>query len=100
MFVIMLVAGLVLITSILLPFFIGRGGVLAASSSINSNEQLAELKQAILNQYLTEESAHKNGDLNKFAWQKRQSFLVNRYIDCARRLDFLSHVSQEDEVSE
>lgn len=81
--------GLILIVAVLSPFFLGAGGLLAPGSQINSADKLRAIKQALLDRYLEDEAAHKRGDLSDAAWRKRQEFLVHRYVDAARRLDFL-----------
>lgn len=81
--------GIVLICVVLSPFMMGPGGMLAPGSSINSKEQLDALKQAVLKRYLEDEAAFKAGNLSRIAWDKRRNFLVNRYVDAARRRDFL-----------
>lgn len=81
--------GIILLVVLLAPFFIGPGGLLQAASSINSSSQLEALKEAILKRYLDDERAFQKGDLSPLGWEKRRAFLVNRYIDAARRLDFV-----------
>lgn len=85
------VIGLLLIGILLSPFWLGEGGALQAGASINSPEHLMAMKTALLKRYVAEEAAHAKGDLSALAWSKRRDFLTNRYIDVARRLDFLQH---------
>lgn len=82
--------GIILISVLVAPFLMGSGGLLQASSSINSPEKLQALKEALLKRYLEDERAFAAGSLSKAAWQGRKQFLTNRYIDAARRLDFLA----------
>jgi hypothetical protein len=84
--------GVLLVLAVLSPFFTGAGGLLAAGSSINSPARLAAIKAALLKRYLEDEAAFKRGDLSKLGWDKRKDFLVHRYIDAARRLDYLTHL--------
>jgi hypothetical protein len=88
----MIAVGIALVLLVSSPFLFGRGGLLAASSSINSKEKLSSLKIAVLNQYIADETLNRAGELSDLAWNKRRGFLVNRYIDSARRLDFLEHI--------
>jgi hypothetical protein len=83
--------GILLIAVLLAPFWFGHGGLLQAGSSINSPSDLQALKDALLKRYLEDEKAFKAGHLSATSWEQRQSFLTNRYIDAARRLDFLQH---------
>ena len=85
------VLGLILIGVLLSPFWLGAGGSLQAGASINSPEHLMSMKTALLKRYVAEETAHARGELSALAWSKRSAFLTNRYIDVARRLDFLQH---------
>ncbi len=83
--------GIILIAVLLAPFWFGPGGLLQAGSSINSATELGALKEALLKRYVDDEKAFKAGHLSATSWEQRQSFLTNRYIDAARRLDFLQH---------
>ena len=83
------------LAAILTPFFYGDGGSLAESSSINSPGHLEKLKDAILGRYVEDERAFKAGSLTAYTWEKRRRFLVNRYIDTARRLDYLQHIGSQ-----
>jgi hypothetical protein len=87
--------GIVLVSVLLAPFFAGPGGLLQSAASINSPEKLAGLKEALLRRYLADEAAFKAGQLSALAWQQRKTFLSNRYIDAARRLDFLEHAPKD-----
>jgi hypothetical protein len=89
--------GVLLLVSILGPFFWGPGGLLQEASSINSPVRLEALKHAILKRYLEDESSFSQGHLSQLAWDKRRHFLVNRYIDTARRLDFVAGQELEAE---
>ena len=82
--------GVLVVALILSPFWVGPGGRLAAAASVSSPERLESMKSAILKRYLEDENAYKVAALSKRAWEKRRSFLVNRYVDVARRLDFVA----------
>lgn len=92
MIYVVVLVGILLVLAVLAPFFTGDGGLLAASSSVNSPSQLEATKAAVLKRYLEDEAAHKRGDLSQLGWEKRKEFLVHRYIDAARRLDYLLHL--------
>ncbi len=98
--VLVILIGILLILAVVSPFFWGQGGLLAASASINSRTKLADLKTAVLKQYLADEKLYKQGELSSLAWNKRRGFLVNRYIDSARRLEFLEHIDSQAEGGE
>ncbi|MBM4252866.1 MAG: hypothetical protein FJ146_12915 [Deltaproteobacteria bacterium] len=83
--------GILLLAVLMAPFWFGPGGLLQAGSSINSPSELQALKDALLKRYVEDERAFKAGHLSANSWEQRQSFLTNRYIDAARRLDFLQH---------
>jgi hypothetical protein len=96
MIYIAVVIGVIVITIILSPFFVGAGGLLAAGASINSPSRLEAIKAAVLKRYVEDEAAFQAGDLSRLAWDKRRAFLVNRYVDTVRRLDYLKVVAQEE----
>lgn len=84
--------GVLLIVALLAPFFTGAGGQLAAGASVNSPAKLQATKVVVLKRYLEDEAAFKRGDLSPLGWEKRKEFLGHRYIDTARRLDYLEHL--------
>ncbi|NDE13794.1 hypothetical protein EBZ80_02585 [bacterium] len=77
------------ISTVILPFFRGRGGFLAAAGTIDDPARLEAMKSAIVSRIVKEESAHANGDLSQLEWSRREAYLRRRYIDVARRLDFV-----------
>lgn len=77
---------------VLVPFVAGSGGTLASAQTLNSPEQLEQVKQAVIKRYLEDEAAFHDKAINRFMWDRRRLYLVNRYIDAARRLDFLLSV--------
>ncbi len=80
---------------ILSPFIFAKGGHLQAAASINSPERLEAIKLSILKRFIEDERAFTEKRLTKMAWDQRKSYLTNRYIDAARRLDFLNHLVAE-----
>lgn len=94
---IMIVSGLFALAALVatvLPFFAGRGGFLAAAGTINDPARLESMKAAIVARYVNEEVVFGNGDLSLREWTRRQEYLRHRYIDVARRLDFLKRAGK------
>src|SRR6478736_5383730 len=89
------VLSLVAVIIILLPFFVGSGGRLQAAASINSIEKLEAVKKSILKRYIEDERAYDAKRINRLAWDQRKQYLTNRYIDAARRLDYLRSLVNE-----
>lgn len=83
------VISLILVFAVVTPFFWGQGGALQAASSENSRERLLAMKQAILKRYAEDEQAFEKKVLSKRIWEQRRQFLANRYVDAARRLDYV-----------
>jgi hypothetical protein len=88
-----IVWSIILILILISPFFVGRGGVLQESSSINSVERLESLRHALLKRFLQDEGSFKRGELSARSWEKRRSYLTNRYVDVTRRSDYLGRLS-------
>ncbi len=80
---------------ILSPFFVGKGGHLQAAASMNSLDGLETVKESILKRFLEDERAFEEKRISKMAWEQRRQYLSNRYIDAARRLDFLQSLAKE-----
>lgn len=80
----------VLVASVvLMPFFMGEGGKLQAAASVDDPDQLQAMQKAVLRRYLDDEEAWKKKLISPRVWRARQQFLVNRYIDTTRRLDYV-----------
>lgn len=79
---------------ILSPFIRGEGGLLAPSAQENSAAKLDRVKVAILKRYVVDEMASQNGEISKRTWEERKKFLTNRYVDAAKRLDYLQHLQK------
>ena len=90
--------GIVLLSVLLAPFWLGPGGLLQAGSAVHSKDTLISLKGALLKRFLEDEQAFKAGNLSKLAWTKRKDFLTHRYVDASRRLDFLEHTVSAGEA--
>ena len=96
MFTLSVITAVITVIAIIVPFFIGKGGALQVSASINSIELLEASKEAILQRFLQDEKAFENKTISKLAWEQRRTYLVNRYIDAARRLDFLNAINKQN----
>jgi len=92
MLLLSILTALVVVVIVLLPFLIGEGGALQAAASINSTEKLESIRRAILKRYLEDEVAFEKNRLGQVMWQQRRQYLVNRYVDATRRLDYLRHL--------
>ncbi len=93
MIVISVAISLVLVIVLLTPFFAKDTSALSQGSSINDPKLLKSLKDSLVKRYIDDDSAFKRGSLSALTWNKRRLFLVNRYIDAARRLDYLEKIS-------
>lgn len=85
---------------ILSPFFFGKGGHLQAAASINSLDKLEAVKESILRRFLEDERAFEEKRISKMAWEQRRQYLSNRYIDAARRLDYLQNLAKEQAAAQ
>lgn len=85
------ILALVALLVIISPMFRSETKVLAASAAINDIEKLTALKSEILNRYLNDEQAQQANQLSARAWHSRRIFLINRYLDVCRRLDYLDN---------
>jgi len=72
------------------PLFLAKGGALASASSLNSPERLVATKEAILKRYIEDEKSFEDKKINRLIWEQRKQYLSNRYIDAARRLDYIN----------
>jgi hypothetical protein len=84
-----IVVTVVVLSLIVLPFFVGQGGALQSASAVHSVDQLDGMRHAILERYLEDEQAFEKQLMSKSVWENRKLFLTHRYIDVVRRLDFL-----------
>ena len=81
-----------MVLAILSPFVLGEGGRLAAGSSVNSVDQLKAEKKALILRYIQDEQQFADSKISQHIWQQRRQYLINRYIDSAKRMDFLEHL--------
>lgn len=91
------ILALILIFAVVTPFFWGPGGLLQAASSEVSRERLLAMKQALLKRYAEDEQAFDKKLLSKRIWEQRRQFLANRYVDTARRLDYVDATEEKAE---
>lgn len=97
LFTLSLVTALVALLIVLAPFVLGKGGALQGASSINSPEQLEKIKQSVLRRYLEDEKAYQDKLISSSVWKTRQQYLTNRYVDTARRLDFVKSLAEQEQ---
>ena len=76
---------------IISPMLSSKTTMLATSSAVNDVKKLTALKREILDRYLNDERAWQTKQLSARGWYRRQTFLVNRYLDVCRRLDYLDN---------
>lgn len=81
---------------LLMPFFVGPGGQLQSSAASQSLPELLEIKRAVVARYIHEEQEFNSGELSSASWKQRRSYLVNRYVDAARRIDFLGAAKKQN----
>ncbi|RYZ56643.1 MAG: hypothetical protein EOP07_12060 [Proteobacteria bacterium] len=81
----------VLVAAIIIsPLILAKDGALASASSLNSPERLLATKNAILKRYIEDEKTFEDKKISKIVWEQRKQYLSNRYIDAARRLDYIN----------
>lgn len=97
MIILAAITGVLALIIVGLPFFVGPGGALASAASENSPKRLESIKQAIVKRYLEEQKFFENKTISARVWETRKNFLIKRYVDAARRLDFLTHLGKENE---
>ena len=77
------------IIAILSPFWLGRGGPLESCAAMTRPEQAEAAKDLVVEQFKQGEKALADGLISSYEWERRRRFLEGRYLDAARRLDFL-----------
>ncbi len=95
--VIVALISLVFFAAIIAPFLGTGERLLLNASSRRSIEELRAEKTALVKRYVEDEQAYLKRSLNKFMWEQRRQYLVNRYLDASRRADFLLANEQEAE---
>ena len=95
----------VVVGGVLSPFFVGIGGELQDASASDSIADLELRQTSILNRWLKDEAASREGEISGTEWKLRQRYLTSRYVDCARRQAWIkansghSHASDSNEAS-
>ena len=100
MLVIGTILSIILVAVIASPFFYGEQTPLQSGAPLDSPKKLLAQKHALVKRFIEDEAAYEKKRINKIMWEQRRLFLVNRYIDTARRLDYLTHLAKlasEDE---
>ncbi len=75
---------------VLSPFFYGKGGLLQDASASDNIQDLTARQTAILQRWIKDEAAAKNGEVSATEWKQRQRYLTSRYVDVARRVAWLN----------
>ena len=86
---------LAVITMVTLPFFFAKENLLQEGASVNSIEKLERIKQSLLKRYLEDQAAFEEKRISESIWAKRKHFLTTRYMDAARREDYLKFLNSE-----
>lgn len=97
MVVVACLLALALLIFVFSPFWLGQGGQLLPSGALNEPQKIKKLQVLILKRYLVDEEAFHKGFITAQAWKQRQLFLSNRYLDLARRHDYLSFLLHPEE---
>lgn len=84
-----IIISVVSVLVVLSPFFIGGGGILAEAATQDDPNQLEKGKLAIAKRWIKDEQLFISGELSPREWEMRKELLTNRFIDTARRLDFI-----------
>lgn len=92
MFIFAFVVSILTLAFVLLPLLLGKEGHLASAASLNSPEKLEAIKEALLRRYLEDEKSFETKAIPELVWRQRRQFIINRYIDASRRLDFLRDI--------
>ncbi len=100
MFVFAFILSVLTLLFVLLPLLLAKDGRLASASSQNSPEKLDAIKTAILKRYIEDEKAFESKAIPELVWKQRKLFLTNRYIDAARRLDFIRDLIAHQESTD
>jgi hypothetical protein len=84
-----IIVSLIAIASVVLPFFIGQGGLLAAAATEDDPKVLEEAKLRIAKRWSKDEAAFLRKEISNREWEMRKELLTNRFLDTARRLDHI-----------
>lgn len=79
-----------LLIALLAPFWLCEEGILLPTTIAHDPERLQQLKDGLVRDYREDEDAFQQGLIAPREWHKRRAYLINRYVDLSRRLDYLS----------
>jgi hypothetical protein len=85
------------VVAVLAPFWLTENAQLDMSSTITDLQQGLQMRQAIIATYVREEVQQQSGQLLRWEWDKRRDFLQNRYLDIARRIEYLQWQQRQKE---
>ena len=88
-----IVISIVTLILLALPFFLVKPEPLQEGSSVNSIEKLQKIKESLLKRYIEDEDAYQRKVITEGVWNRRKHYLTSRYIDAARREDYLNHIN-------
>ena len=80
---------LLAVLAVVLPFFWGPGGILAAAATEDDPKVLEDAKLLIARRWSKDEAAFLRQEISSREWEMRKELLTNRFLDTARRLDFI-----------
>ncbi|MCX6126020.1 MAG: hypothetical protein NTV34_14905 [Proteobacteria bacterium] len=83
--------GVTVLIAVLLPFFLGEGGLLLDAAKNDSIENLEKKQKIILERWLADEAAATSGLITTREWAMRERYLTNRYVGTTRRIDWLKN---------
>ena len=87
------VIAFVALVLVLVPFVWGEGGHLASASALDNPASLQSTKDALVERFLKDERAFEKKEISAREWKARKAYLLHRYLDAARRLDFLEQLN-------
>ena len=70
-------------------FFWGKGGILAAAATEDDPNVLEDAKLRVAKRWVKDEAAFLRQEISSREWEMRKELLTNRFLDTARRLDFI-----------
>ncbi len=94
--VVSILVALIVLTLIISPFFLGEGGLLQAAAADNNLQRLQVMQERLIERYVLDAKAAAHGEIAKVSWSQRRRFLISRYVDITRRIDYLSKLEKAD----
>lgn len=79
----------VLFIVLIAPFFVYGNQRYSSTLNYDNLDLLLAIQASLLRRFLEDEKLAKQKELSSRAWASRKSFLMARYIDVTRRIDFI-----------